>query len=555
MSALTVGAASAPLDELGATFAALQAQLQLVFPPAQFQFRVVPATLTPRVWSELTQRTPAVLLGWDGFSPQKPEMRRLAGASNWSVFAVTRNPGGPLARLIGDAKGPGLLDMVRGVAGVLNGHTFTGLGTTFVSSITQVTSAEWDMEDLAVARINIDVVGTMLASGSDLVASTTDGILQQLGITWDFAPDPLTDSPLPIGATLVPAPRIGAIRWDAWYVPGSPLTSAVTADLSPAQYQSRLPFFATIGTDGTVSIDPAKWGTGAQSVMDAEIALAAQAGLSFWAFLGHVPTAPESTALDLYLSSTLRSEVGFCLIEDLTDLWYGGAPTASFFDVAAKVTESGYVTVLGDQPLIFLLDSGAADIEARYGGNAGLAVAMYALRSAVQVACGHVPNLVILCPEPDRAATLLIDGGFDAIGAYAVPPWPITTMPYATLCESLESWWHIAADNTLPIVPPLMAGWDPSPRVTTPSALFAGESIPPQDVVTDVTPAAIAAHVQQGLAWMAAHPDVTPAGIGLLYAWNEFDEGGWIAPTWQAGQPAGDTSRIAALAGVLKGTA
>src|SRR5579864_1972212 len=39
-------------------------------------------------------------------------------------------------------------------------------------------------------------------------------------------------------------PLVGALRWDAWYVPGSEVTSAVERSLSPPQYQSRMPFFA-----------------------------------------------------------------------------------------------------------------------------------------------------------------------------------------------------------------------------------------------------------------------------------------------------------------------
>jgi hypothetical protein len=37
----------------------------------------------------------------------------------------------------------------------------------------------------------------------------------------------------------------------------------------------------------------------------------------------------------------------------------------------------------------------------------------------------------------------------------------------------------------------------------------------------------------------------------LIYAWNEFDEGGWLCPTLSAdGAP--DTSRIEALGSVLR---
>lgn len=540
-----------PPDELSASFSAIQAQLQLVFPATKFQFRVIPGTLTARVWSELTARTPAVLLGWEGFAPRKPASRRLIGSSSWAVFVVVRNQGGPTQRLVGDTAGPGLLDMVRAAAAVLHGHTATGIGTLFVTSVSQVSSTDWDMEELAVARVSFDIEGTELASASDLVPDSSAGILRQLDIGWDFAPDLLTTTDR-IGAPRPARPRLGAIRWDAWYAPASALTEAVEADLTPAIYQARAPFFATATSDGTLSFNPSQWGTGAQSVMDTEIAYAVEAGLEFWAFLGHDLSAPESTALDLYLASSLRSELGFCLIEDATDLWSNGAPTVSFADVVAKVQQAGYVTVLDGRPLIFILDAGDLATTASFGGTAGLGAAMAELRRAVQAGCGRLPYLVIQCPETDRAAELLLDAGFDALSAYAVPPWPVGTESYASLRGALQSWWHIAADHHLPIVPPLMAGWDPSPRVTTPNALFGSESTPPQALVTNVTADEIAEHVREGLAWVRAHPDVAETGIALLYAWNEHDEGGWIAPTYLAGTPLGDPSRVTALA-ALKG--
>ncbi len=546
-----IGAPTAPANELSATFAGIKAQLRLVFPETLFGFRVIPATLTRKVWTELTSRTPVVMLGWDGFRPQEPASRRFSGASGWGVFVVTRNAGGPAPRLLGDARGPGLLDMVRAAIAVLAGHTLKDIGTITVKSASQLTSEEWDMEELAVARITIEVGDTLLASGDDLAPLSTDGILRRIGIGWDFAPDLLTDE-LPIAQPAAP-PRVGAIRWDAWYAPGSALTAAVAADLSPEEYQARLPFFASVGSDGSATLDPSLWGTGVPSVMDTEIMVAVQAGLSFWAFLGHAPTAPESTALNLYLASSLRSKLGFCLIEDATDLWAGGAATVSFSDVVAKVQQAGYVTVLNGRPLIFILDPGAAATEETFGGTAGLGAVMADLRRAVQAACGRLPYLVIQCPELLRAGVLMREAGFDAVGAYAVPPWPIVTQTYTWLCSALENWWHIAAAQGLPVVPPLMAGWDPSPRRTTPNALFGTESTDPQSLITHVTAEQIAAHVQDGLSWMAAHPRHAEAGIALLYAWNEHDEGGWIEPTYMADEPLGDTSRLAALADVLKG--
>jgi hypothetical protein len=62
------------------------------------------------------------------------------------------------------------------------------------------------------------------------------------------------------------------------------------------------------------------------------------------------------------------------------------------------------------------------------------------------------------------------------------------------------------------------------------------------------TPSQLAAHVQALINFVAANPASCPSGRATLYAWNEFDEGGWLCPTWTAG--GADHSRLDALAAV-----
>ena len=185
-----------PPTVLVATLAALQAQLALVFPTNMFAQVILPPKITAASWRELTRRTPMIGIGWDSIEPLKPPSRILSGNSRWSVFLVVRNAGGPGPRFLGDALGPGLFDMVSGAAAVLHGRTFPGIGTGFVTGVHNTIGMDWDMEDLVLAHLTVEV-GATLPSAADLVADTTAGILQSLNITWDFADDPaasLTDT-------------------------------------------------------------------------------------------------------------------------------------------------------------------------------------------------------------------------------------------------------------------------------------------------------------------------------------------------------------------------
>lgn len=371
--------------------------------------------------------------------------------------------------------------------------------------------------------------------------------LRRIAVT--FAPN-AGRVPGPQSTATLPVPQgvaLGAIRWDAWYTPGNALTNAVAADLSPPQFQYRAPFFATV-SGGAVSYPAAT-----QASMDAEIDAAVSAGIAFWAFLAHAPGDPLTAAFTLYQSST-HAKPGYAFIEDLADLWWGGAPLASFTDLVSRTTDPLYLTAPRGWPILFFLDSGADDIATRYGGDAGLQAAMQYLRSQVQAACGTEPYMVIMAPTPARLAELL-PLGFDAVAVYAWPGSVGVPTPYPQLADAAEASWPALA-QVGPVVPTAMTGWNPSPRVLTPNALFGSEtSLPATAYYTDGTPVQIAAHIARALCWVEGNPAQAPAQVALVYNWNEFDEGGGsLCPTYLAGNPAGDASRLQALALITQST-
>jgi hypothetical protein len=49
------------------------------------------------------------------------------------------------------------------------------------------------------------------------------------------------------------------------------------------------------------------------------------------------------------------------------------------------------------------------------------------------------------------------------------------------------------------------------------------------------------------LDWVAAHRGLAEASAVLIYAWNEFDEGGWLAPGLTDG-----AARLEAIGSVLR---
>ena len=77
-----------------------------------------------------------------------------------------------------------------------------------------------------------------------------------------------------------------------------------------------------------------------------------------------------------------------------------------------------------------------------------------------------------------------------------------------------------------------MAGWDARPWNTPPSWYFNDPEYTVDGENWGRTPEAFAAHLQAAIDWIDDNPDLaTPERLLMIYAWNEFGEGGYIAPT------------------------
>ena len=101
---------------------------------------------------------------------------------------------------------------------------------------------------------------------------------------------------------------------------------------------------------------------------------------------------------------------------------------------------------------------------------------------------------------------------------------------YKQLANIAAGFWSEASAAGIEVVPTAMTGWDRRPRVLNPVPWERGRFSEEQMERYFAPPTAteLEAHVAAAVRW-AARPG---AGASvLIYAWNEFDEGGWLAPT------------------------
>ncbi len=341
---------------------------------------------------------------------------------------------------------------------------------------------------------------------------------------------------LALTAPAAARPLVGAIRWDAWWQGGR-----YERFLAPEQWHSRLPFYGRVLAGGGVTVVG-----DTQAVMDREIALAKAAGLDYWAFDYYHPQSwPEADRYNYgwqrYLASKHKAGLNFCL------LLQGGShmgPAAGWPETVRTFVrlfkQPTYQRVLGGRPLLYIFT--VEHLERQFGSRPAARQALDELRRASQAAGAGNPYLVALIWDPRDA--VVDDYGFDAVSGYTAAPWgEHREYPYADLAAGNRAFWdrcRAAGRRTIPIV---NAGWDGRPRLVDPAQAknYRGPWF------AQPTPAELAANLQSALTWCRRHPATAEANTVLIYAWNETDEGGWLAPTHQEGN-----ARLTALAEVLR---
>ncbi len=332
-------------------------------------------------------------------------------------------------------------------------------------------------------------------------------------------------------------PALGAIRWDAWFgakgVPGM----AVEKSLGPSRWHDRLPTCAEI-----VGPDSVRIACDSVEQMALEIDQAAAAGVDFWAFAAYADSDPMSLGLRTYLRAPNRKKIGFAMLTGL-DTW---GDKRNHSDAVARYVrlarEPGYQRTADGRPLIFVGFAPETMIETRFGGRASLRAIFDEFRARVRQDGSATPYMILLERDVARGAGLLQDLGLDAISAYTVADGTVREGSYLQLAQLAEGFWARVADAGLPLVPLAMTGWDRRPRVMNPVPWEGGRYSEEQMLrfFAQPTPTELQAHLTAALK-RAQTPAVASRAV-LVYAWNEFDEGGWLAPT-----RGGGSTRLGAL--------
>ena len=322
---------------------------------------------------------------------------------------------------------------------------------------------------------------------------------------------------------------IGALRWDNWTAQSTELKV-----VEQPEWKNRVPFFAQRGEDGRLAI-----AGDLENVLSAEVAYAYSAGIDYFVFGFY----PETTAwgrntsesvslnraLETYLQLPDRRGVRFAISlnqsfpqQDVDDISKS---------IGSFVSNKDYVRTPSGVAPIFVFSKGWSGV---YGSDEAAKQVVQRIKDTVYKQSGVKLLFILEYPDPAAAAEQARKSGMDMTTAYATfAPGQPGAHAFKDCVANSSAYWQRSTKANFPFIPNVTLGWDPRPR----DSIRLGEGKDAQ-----VKTWCGAAHKEDVSTLVRSAMQLAATGGAsaqfrsvLVYAWNEFTEGGWLAPTWTDG--------------------
>jgi hypothetical protein len=187
-------------------------------------------------------------------------------------------------------------------------------------------------------------------------------------------------------------------------------------------------------------------------------------------------------------------------------------------EIAKLMQEDYYMKVLNGRPLMYYFVTNANILNVKQD------IAYYRQLAKEQ----NLPDPYIVAMNVTTTPLETIKIGADAISNYSVAGGGL--MPFRELSDKAFNFWETYRRLGADYVPIVSAGWQTEPRFINP---VTWQNIAENSWAQYPTATEIRDHLKVALAYLN-HPDTkaqTDANTCIIYAWNEFDEGGWLCPT------------------------
>lgn len=320
--------------------------------------------------------------------------------------------------------------------------------------------------------------------------------------------------------------RIGAVNWDASLTGDTYFGYYQIRSLSQSKYRTWVPFYAEL-LDG----EKIKYAWRTVEEYERELRYAIEAGIDYFAYvwyptegsLLHMPKSPNDCshrvhelnyARRLYEQSSLTDRLGMCAI-------LGAHPftDGDLEDLVAAFSQPYYERIDG-RPLLYV-----------FGGyREEILVRIHALCKARNT---PVPYTVPMSAKPDDLSVPMPLA--NALSAYTAANKKDVTR-YEDLCQVAMENDRLRLDTGKKIIPLFTVGWNPSPRIDRLTPWTSNAKGETTYTVVQYAPSPDETELLAGAKKFSHHVKNHVkeqfAGHILTFAWNEFEEGGYICPTY-----------------------
>lgn len=317
--------------------------------------------------------------------------------------------------------------------------------------------------------------------------------------------------------------RIGIINWDACLPPNTYFGGYASASLSDVRFRNRVPFYAD-ATEDVITFHKRT-----QEEFDLELIFAEKAGIDYFAYCyyrgapmtddSQTETADNGTerhlhelneARKLHSASALRERVKMCFI------FANHTFDDEDYAFACREMQKPYYEKIDGRPLVYFFGG--------YNGARISKLSRFADKAGLKPFIAFIDN----GPADDERRPLS-----DAVSFYGISKSGITEFgelaDYAL--EEIEKRKRYGKQ----IIPTLTLGWDPRPRILHPVPWY---GYPDKSYAPRPTEKELTDYARKTKEWINANASFTETGHVLVFAWNEFEEGGWLCPpTGADGKP------------------
>lgn len=323
-----------------------------------------------------------------------------------------------------------------------------------------------------------------------------------------------------------PVRRVGVVNWDCSVPSTTFFGKATTYTLGPKKWRDRTPYYAHVLGD-----DKIEHHYRSLEEYEVEMQYAIDAGIDYFAYCWYDLTPPpgdntpcagklqEITRARLqHVESRLRDKLSLCAI-----LVTSHPYSDECLRLLAKEMRNPWYEKVDGRPLVYMF-SATHDVAPR-------------LRAICREHGMADPYVVSMISNSDPATCREKYVHADALSAYGSAEEGPLGEDYVSMTVL---WNSVRASAGLPVIPLFSTGWNPTPRLERPNPWA---SYPAKPYVATMTRENWLDEAAKLRRWIERNPGSCPTGHVLAFAWNEFEEGGWICPNiGEDGRP--DTSRV-----------